>query len=93
LESNSSPLSILRASADRDIWEKAGGIHVPVIALTAHAMPGDKERCLAAGMDGYVSKPIQAEDLFAVIDEVLASVASRSEMDKVPPGTEIPTSK
>jgi CheY-like chemotaxis protein len=39
--------------------------------MTAHAMKGDEERCLAAGMDGYVSKPIQVEQLVATIDSVL----------------------
>jgi len=47
------------------------GAHLPVIALTAHAMQGDKERCLAAGMDGYVSKPINVKELLEVIRTVL----------------------
>jgi len=45
---------------------------VPIIAMTGHALMGDREMCLRAGMDGYVSKPITADDLFSAIDEVLA---------------------
>ena len=50
----------------------AQGAHLPIIAMTANAMEGDKERCLAAGMDGYVSKPIHLEQLLKVITEVMA---------------------
>jgi CheY-like chemotaxis protein len=51
------------------------GGHLPIIAMTAHAMKGDAEQCLATGMDGYVSKPITAGRLFEEIESVLTAVA------------------
>jgi two-component system, sensor histidine kinase and response regulator len=52
--------------------ERESGVHLPIIAMTAHAMKGDRERCLQAGMDDYVAKPIRAVEMFRKIAEVLA---------------------
>ena len=52
--------------------EKTTGLHLPIVAPTAHAVAGDRERCLAAGMDGYVSKPIQSKELHATLENVCA---------------------
>jgi len=51
--------------------EETTGRHVPIVAMTAHAMKGDRERCLAAGMDGYVAKPIRSSELENAIAEIL----------------------
>jgi PAS domain S-box-containing protein len=48
--------------------ERKTGAHIPIVAMTAHAMKGDRERCLEAGMDGYVSKPIQPERLLEALE-------------------------
>ncbi len=52
------------------------GAHTPVVAMTAHAMKGDRERCLAAGMDGYVSKPLRPDELFAVLERLVPVAAA-----------------
>jgi signal transduction histidine kinase/DNA-binding response OmpR family regulator len=57
--------------------EQTSGNHLPIIALTAHAMKGDEERCLAAGMDGYISKPIRATELLAVLERLVPSKLDR----------------
>jgi CheY-like chemotaxis protein len=54
------------------------GVRLPIVALTAHAMAGDRERCLEAGMDGYLSKPIDPDQLFAVIESTERSAAPAS---------------
>lgn len=55
--------------------EKASGDHIPIVAMTAHAMAGDRQRFLESGMDGYVSKPVHSHELFEAIETVLSPAA------------------
>jgi len=63
----------LEATTEIRAREQSTGAHVPIVAMTAHAMTGDRERCLAAGMDAYVSKPLRQDDLFGAIDALFIS--------------------
>jgi CheY-like chemotaxis protein len=58
-------------------WETQNGQHIPIIAMTAHAMAGDRERCINAGMDDYVSKPLDPRVLFNVIDRWTQNMDSK----------------
>ena len=62
----------LEATSRLRVLEKENGAHIPVLALTAYAMRGDSERCIEAGMDGYVTKPVQPDELYRTILHVLA---------------------
>ena len=65
---------------------ESGASHVPIYAFTAHAMAGDRERCLAAGMDGYLAKPVKLDDLEDVVNEVVAGTPGDRELTHNEPG-------
>jgi CheY-like chemotaxis protein len=58
--------------------ERATGGHIPIVAMTAHALRGDRERCLEAGMDGYVSKPIDRLALYAAVERASSATTPAS---------------
>jgi hypothetical protein len=53
-------------------WPERTSQRVPIVAMTAHAMNGDRDKCLAAGMDAYVPKPIRSSDLIEIMNKLLA---------------------
>ena len=61
--------------------ERGTGVHLPIIAMTAHAMQGDRERCIAAGMDGYISKPLEVQELIELLEKF--SAAAQQEASRV----------
>ena len=61
--------------------EKSTGKHVPILAMTAHAMKGDRERCLSAGMDAYIAKPVRAKEF----REIIESLAIKEHSQPMPP--------
>ncbi|NLY00039.1 MAG: PAS domain S-box protein [Rhodopirellula sp.] len=71
---------------------EAGGPRVPIIAMTAHAMAGDRDRCLAHGMDGYLSKPIDAQEMIALIEGLAARGAPAVRASVAPTEPASPTS-
>ncbi len=74
--------------------EARSGRHIPIVAMTAHAMPGDRERCLAAGMDEYLTKPVHVEALVAQVERMAAPRpkpgVGRRGMAPAPAGTSRP---
>ncbi len=77
-------MSGFEATAAIRASERETGRHIPILALTAHAMKGDRERCLAAGMDGYVAKPIQARELYQAIAELVPNAAMKEKPTALP---------
>jgi signal transduction histidine kinase/DNA-binding NarL/FixJ family response regulator len=64
--------------------ERVSGGHIRIVAMTAHVMNGDRERCLAAGMDGYLAKPIDPTRLFAAVEQQDAGALAQRETDATP---------
>jgi CheY-like chemotaxis protein len=76
----------LDATAAIRAREGATGGHVPIVAMTAHAMASDREQCLDAGMDAYVSKPLRAGDLFETIEAIASGLDDEEARAPAPAG-------
>lgn len=71
----------------RRLERARGGRHAPIIAITANVMPGDRKRCLAAGMDDYLPKPLRQDDLKAVLERWLGGEKSSPDASRAPSST------
>ena len=76
----------LEATAKIRVSEQNTGTHIPIIAMTAHALKGDRERCMQAGMDAYVAKPIRADELFDTIADLFTAPGDTA----ISPATPLP---
>jgi HPt (histidine-containing phosphotransfer) domain-containing protein len=68
--------------------ERGWGVHMPIVAITAHVMKGDRERCIEAGMDDYITKPFDSRNLCRVLEEAASSMTSSRHQAK--PATDLP---
>jgi CheY-like chemotaxis protein len=64
--------------------EAASGGHTPIVAMTAHALKGDRERCLAAGMNAYIAKPLRSDELFEILERLACSTDASELADTEP---------
>jgi len=64
--------------------EQTRGARLPIIAMTANALKGDQERCLEAGLDGYIAKPIRTKELFAAIEAILEHSENAQDFEAEP---------
>jgi len=71
----------LTATSEIRRHEKGTGGHIPIIAMTAHALEGDRKMCLDAGMDDYIAKPMRAKDLYSAIDRTVEGVAGTEKQE------------
>ena len=71
--------------------EEVTGKHIPIVAMTAHAMKGDRERCIEAGMDGYISKPIRPDILYQTIDDLFNSSVATTKAEGTKEGNQMNT--
>ena len=82
-------MSGLEATAAIRAREREAGGHIRIVAMTAHAMTGDRDRCFAAGMDGYLSKPVNQKMLYAVVEQESAGIPRPSATP--PAASSVPT--